>query len=148
MTWQYPLPNLDDRTYAELTAEAQALIPSLYPGWSNHNPSDPGIVLMEMLAWLTEMLLFQVNEIPAANTEKFLKLLNGPDPAWTRTAEMSLEEATRRTVRGLRERYRAITPDDYEHLAWHVGRNRQRPRSWAKRANCGECAACRAATWR
>ncbi|NJM40369.1 MAG: hypothetical protein HC853_06185 [Anaerolineae bacterium] len=112
-----PLPNLDDRSYAELTAEAQALIPSVYPGWTNHNPSDPGVVLIELLAWLTEMLMFQVNEIPEANTEKFLKLLNAPK--WTRPTGMSLEEATRQTMRQVRERYRAITPDDYEHLALH-----------------------------
>ena len=112
-----PLPNLDDRTYAELTAEAQALIPSLHSGWTNHNPSDPGIVLMELLAWLTEMLLFQVNEIPEANTEKFLKLLN--KPTWTRPADVSLNAAVRQTMREVRERYRAITPDDYEYLALH-----------------------------
>jgi hypothetical protein len=113
-----PLPNLDDRTHAELTAEAQALIPSLHPAWTNHNPSDPGIVLVELLAWLTEMLLFQVNEIPAANTEKFLKLLNGP--AWVRPKATSLDAAVRQTVLDLRERYRAVTPDDYEWLALHA----------------------------
>ena len=113
-----PLPNLDDRTYAELTAEARALIPSLDPAWTNHNPSDPGIVLVELLAWLTEMLLFQVNEIPPANTEKFLKLLNGP--TWVRPENASLDAAIRQTVLDLRERYRAVTPDDYEWLALHA----------------------------
>jgi hypothetical protein len=113
-----PLPNLDDRTYAELTAEAQALIPSLHPAWTNHNPSDPGIVLVEMLAWLTEMLLFQVNEIPAASTAKFLKLLNGPQ--WTRPDDLILDAAIGQTMRDLRERYRAVTPDDYEYLALHA----------------------------
>jgi hypothetical protein len=113
-----PLPNLDDRTYAELTAEAQALIPSLQPAWTNHNPSDPGIVLVELLAWLTEMLLFQVNEIPAASTEKFLELLNGP--AWVRAETTSLDAAIRQTVLDLRERYRAVTPGDYEWLALHA----------------------------
>jgi hypothetical protein len=113
-----PLPNLDDRTYAELAAEARALIPSLHPGWTNHNPSDPGIVLVELLAWLTEMLLFQVNQVPPANTEKFLKLLNGP--AWTRPETTSLDAAIHQTMLGLRERYRAVTPDDYEWLALHA----------------------------
>jgi hypothetical protein len=146
-----PLPNLDDRTYAELKAEATTLIPSLQPAWTNHNPSDPGIMLVELLAWLTEMLLFQVNEIPAAADERFLQLLNGAVPAWTRPEHMSLdkaideimrfgvdgtspswitsermwvrpqsmnlEEIVGRTIRDLRERYRAVTPDDYEQLA-------------------------------
>lgn len=113
-----PLPNLDDRTYAELTAEARALIPNLHPAWTNHNPSDPGIVLVELLAWLTEMLLFQVNQVPPANTEKFLKLLNGP--SWTRPETTSLDAAIHQTMLGLRERYRAVTPDDYEWLALHA----------------------------
>ncbi len=110
-----PLPDLDDRTYADLTAQAQALIPALQPAWTNYNPSDPGIVLIELLAWLTEMLIFQVNQIPAANTEKFLKLLNGP--GWARPGSASLEDAIRQTVLSLRERYRAVTSDDYEWLA-------------------------------
>jgi hypothetical protein len=93
-----PLPNLDDRSYGELTAEARALIPSLYPDWTNHNPSDPGIVLVELLAWLTEMLLFQINEIPPASAETFLQLLNGPIPTWTRPEQMSLDEAIRQTT--------------------------------------------------
>ena len=71
-----PLPDLDDRSYAELTAEAQSLLPSLCPDWTNYNPSDPGITLVELLAWLTEMLLFQVNQVPPASTDKFLQLLN------------------------------------------------------------------------
>ena len=32
-----PLPNLDDRTYADLTDEARALIPRLLRGWTDHN---------------------------------------------------------------------------------------------------------------
>lgn len=113
-----PLPNLDDRTFAELTAEARALIPGVHPAWTDHNPSDPGIVLVELLAWLTEMLLFQVNEIPDSSTEGFLRLLNGEQ--WERAADTSLDEAVARTIRGLRERYRAATLDDIEHLALHA----------------------------
>jgi hypothetical protein len=110
-----PLPNLDDHTYADLTAQATALIPSLDPAWTNYNPSDPGITLVELLAWLTEMLLFQVNQVPAANTETFLKLLNGPD--WVRSPGASLDDATRQTILNLRDRYRAVTAADYEWLA-------------------------------
>lgn len=114
-----PLPNLDDRTFADLTEEARALLPVLHPEWTDHNPSDPGIVLVELLAWLTEMLLFTVNQIPAANTEKFLALLNGP--GWSPPADGDLDKAIRQTMRDLHQRYRAVTPEDYEYLvreAW------------------------------
>jgi hypothetical protein len=112
-----PLPDLDDRSYAELTARARALIPALAPEWTNLNPSDPGITLVELLAWLTEMLLYQVNQIPDASTDKFLKLINGSD--WP-PEPMSLDAAIRQTVLGLREPYRAVTAEDYEWLTLHA----------------------------
>jgi hypothetical protein len=109
-----PLPNLDDRSYADLTAQAQALLPSLYPDWTDYNPSDPGITLVELLAWLTEMLLFQVNEVTPDSIENFLKLLNGP--GWSRPDTVSQHDAITATMLGLREIYRAVTPGDYEWL--------------------------------
>ncbi len=107
-----PLPNLDDRTFADLTAEAQALIPSLHPAWTNHNPADPGIVIVELLAWLTETILYQLNEIPEKNVETFLELLGG-----VREKEERLESAVRRTILHLRTPYRAVTAADFEMLA-------------------------------
>lgn len=109
-----PLPNLDDRTYAELAAEAQSLIPGLCTAWTNHNASDPGIMLMELLAWLTEMTLFQLNEVPPKNIETFLGLLG-----WTRAQDqqtVDLEGAIRETLLALRKRYRAVTAADFEQL--------------------------------
>jgi hypothetical protein len=118
------LPNLDDRTWDDLTAEARALIPALQPEWTDHNPSDPGITLVELLAWLTEMLLFGVNQIPPDNTVRFLQLLNGS--GWTPPApgfdDAELDQAVRRTLHGLHERYRAVTADDYEYLLLHAWR--------------------------
>ena len=119
-----PLPNLDDRTFADLTAEARALIPTLHPSWTDHNASDPGITLIELLASLTEMLLFQVNEIPDTHTMTFLRLLNGP--GWAPPEGVPLEDCIRTTMRGLNERYRAVTPEDYEHLVREAGGARVR----------------------
>jgi hypothetical protein len=121
-----PLPNLDDRTFDDLTAEARALIPALQPEWTNHNPSDPGITLVELLAWLTEMLLFQVNQVPPAHTEAFLRLLNGPDSV--RSATETLDEAVRRSVLDLRLVHRAVTADDYEVLVRRADRRVRRVR--------------------
>src|SRR6266699_1306572 len=56
-----PLPNLDDRRYDDLVAEARGLIPSLDSTWTNHNPSDPGITLVELFAWLSEMLMYRID---------------------------------------------------------------------------------------
>src|SRR5437899_7356875 len=68
-------PNLDDRTYAQLVAEAKTLIPRYTPEWTDHNESDPGITLIELFAWMTEMLLYRVNRIPERNYIEFLRLL-------------------------------------------------------------------------
>lgn len=68
-------PNLDDRTYAQLVAEAKSLIPRYTPEWTDHNESDPGITLIELFAWMTEMLLYRVNRIPDRNYIEFLRLL-------------------------------------------------------------------------
>ncbi len=113
-----PLPNLDDRTYNDLVAEAQGMIPTEFPTWTNHNPSDPGIVIIELLAWLTEMALYQVNEITDTHIEAFLELLNGPD--WSLATTGSLDTVVQETILALRERYRAVSPADYAHLLTHV----------------------------
>jgi hypothetical protein len=107
------LLNLDDRSYEDLVAEARSLIPSLAPEWTDWNPSDPGITLVELFAWLTEMLLYRANRLPEKNVRTFLRLLNGS--AWTPGAD--LEEDIRATVLDLRKRHRAVTTADYELLA-------------------------------
>lgn len=111
-----PRPTLDDRTYADLIDEARSLIPSLAPQWTNHNPSDPGITLIELFAWLTEMLIYRVNRLPKANTYAFLRLINGrqwmPGP--------DLDKDIRDMVLSLRRRDRAVTTEDYEALAGEV----------------------------
>jgi hypothetical protein len=109
------LPNLDDRRYADLVAEARRLIPAYDPAWTNHNPSDPGITLVELFAYLTELLLYRLDRVTADNQRKFLKLLNGPD--WTPTPGADLNDDIRSTVQALRSRERAVTVADFEYLA-------------------------------
>jgi predicted phage baseplate assembly protein len=68
-------PVLDDRTYADLRAELVRQIPVFAPEWTNHNESDPGIVLVDLLAFLGESLLYRFNQIPEATRIAFLNLL-------------------------------------------------------------------------
>ena len=113
-----PLPTLDDRSFADLADEGRSMIPALDPGWTNHNPSDPGITLLELFAWLTDILLYRIDRITDRHRIVFLRLLNGPD--WTPpvpTTGAALDEEVRRTVEMLRQRYRAVTAEDYEALA-------------------------------
>lgn len=98
--------------YADLVDEALTRIPALAPEWTDHNPSDPGIALLELSAWLVETVLYRSTRITDQGRQALLGLLAGadPDPA-LRGAD--LEAALRAAVRALRTPYRAVTPDDY-----------------------------------
>lgn len=109
-----PLPNFDNRTFADLVEEVRARIPAGDPSWTNHNPSDPGITLVELFAWLAEMLIYRTNRIPDRNLVTFLKLLN---PKWTPTPGRDLAEEIRQSLLVLRREKRAVTCKDYEGLA-------------------------------
>ncbi|BAZ08752.1 hypothetical protein NIES4071_05580 [Calothrix sp. NIES-4071] len=113
-----PLPNLDDRTYDDLVQEGLKLIPTYAPEWTNHNPSDPGITLIELFAYLTEMLNYRLNKVTDANKLAFLKLINGPE--W-RPPELIntkiLNEEIQDAVIKLREPKRGVSCKDFEYLA-------------------------------
>ena len=68
-------PDLDDRHFPEIVAEARALIPRYAPEWTGHNESDPGIALLRLFSWMTESLIFRLNQVPERNYVKFLQLL-------------------------------------------------------------------------
>lgn len=70
-----PTINLDDRSYAQLLEVLKGHLPE---EWSDHNPSDNGIALLELVTWLGEMGLYRMNRIPRAHRDKFLKLLVDP----------------------------------------------------------------------
>src|SRR5690606_2080215 len=70
-----PAPNLDDRTFQDLVDEAKRRIPLYTPEWTNHNVSDPGVALIELFAWMSEMVLFRVNQVPDRLYTHFLNLV-------------------------------------------------------------------------
>ena len=83
------LPNLDDRRWTDLVEEGRALIPVYSPGWTDHNVHDPGITILELLAWLTETDIFRVNRVPDRHRRKLLALV-GIRPAHPRAARSVL----------------------------------------------------------
>src|SRR3954466_3134388 len=70
-----PAPNLDDRTFQDIVDEAKRLIPRYTKEWTNHNLSDPGVALIELFAWMSEMVLFRVNQVPDRMYVHFLNLV-------------------------------------------------------------------------
>ncbi len=67
--------NLDDTNFQDLVEEAKRKISEFSQKWTNHNISDPGITLIDLFAWITEIYSYSINKIPEKNYLKFLKLI-------------------------------------------------------------------------
>jgi predicted phage baseplate assembly protein len=71
-----PEPILDDlRFQRDLVDEARRRIIHYCPEWTDYNLSDPGITLIELFAWMTELIVYRLNRVPEKNYIKFLELL-------------------------------------------------------------------------
>lgn len=68
-------PVLDDRRFDDIVDEARTRISRYTPEWTNHNLTDPGMTLVDLFAWMTELLIFRLNRVPELNYIKFLQLL-------------------------------------------------------------------------
>lgn len=93
-----PLPDikLDDRTFEELVAEAKRRIPGYTPEWTDLNESDPGITLVQLFAWLSEMIIWRLNRVPEKNFVKFLELIGiEPNPPAPAQAELTFKLTTK-----------------------------------------------------
>ena len=92
-----PLPDiqLDDRTFEQLVTELRRRIPAYTPEWTDHNDSDPGITLLQLFAWLSEMIIWRLNQVPQKNYYAFLRLVGidliQPAPA---VAELTFKLST------------------------------------------------------
>ncbi|HEU5270762.1 MAG TPA: putative baseplate assembly protein, partial [Jatrophihabitans sp.] len=84
-----PAPNLDDRTFQDIVDEAKRLIPRFCPEWTNHNLSDPGVALIELFAWMSEMVLYRLNQVPDRLYVHFLNLV-GIEPFPPAVARVNL----------------------------------------------------------
>ena len=78
-----PLPILDDRTYEQLVTEMLELLPRNNREWTNRNPTDPGVMLLELFAYLIEMDIFQLDRITNESYAKFLKLVEVDTSAYS-----------------------------------------------------------------
>lgn len=88
-------PNLDDRSWQQLVDSATARIRQDAPEWTDLSPSDPGIVLLEAFAFLTEALIYRLNRVPDKLFIEFLRLIGvrlQPPAAAAVTLRFSREE--------------------------------------------------------
>ena len=70
-----PAPNLDDRNFQDIVDETKRMIPRYCPEWTNHNVSDPGVALIELFAWMSEMVLYRLNQVPDKLYVHFLNMV-------------------------------------------------------------------------
>jgi hypothetical protein len=79
------VPNLDDRSFEDLLAEAKARVRQTAPAWTDLNASDPGIALLDVFAYLTDLMIYRLNRVPEKAYVEFLRLigvrLNPPSAA-------------------------------------------------------------------
>lgn len=136
------LPNLDTKTYQEISDEMIASIPKYTDRWTNHNPSDPGIAILELLSWIAETAFYRINRIPDDSYIEFLRLVAGAsgaddvehllkvpylDKSHKKILKFlkKIEEGNKKStaeikaaaVQFLMSHYRAVTEDDFRQLA-------------------------------
>jgi len=66
--------NLDDQSYRSIVDAAMGRLPWICPEWTDHNSHDPGVTVLELMAWYKEMQQYQMNQVTDIMKEKLLKL--------------------------------------------------------------------------
>lgn len=74
---------IDDQTFAEIMEDAIARAREVFPLWSNFNPSEPALTLLELFAWLKEMQQYHIGKTHPASLEKLLRMVGGRELAAT-----------------------------------------------------------------
>ncbi|HEY0412416.1 MAG TPA: hypothetical protein VGD66_04670 [Allosphingosinicella sp.] len=76
------VPNLDSIAFDALVEEGRALIPRYAPDWTDHNLHDPGITLLDLLAWVIDQQVYRIGFVGDAHLRAFAALLGvRPKPA-------------------------------------------------------------------
>jgi predicted phage baseplate assembly protein len=103
MPLETQFPVLDDRRYDDIVEEIRTRIPRYTPEWrpqwSDLNDSDPGMILAQTFAWLSDMLLYRLDRVPGLQYLKFLELIGIElQPALPATAEVSFAVSAKSTA--------------------------------------------------
>ena len=95
--------NLDDQTYEEIVQAAEGRLPWLCPVWTDHNAHDPGITILELMAWYKELQQYHMNQFTPELRRKLLKLAGMfPRPASPAKCMVELEADAPERLMGAR----------------------------------------------
>lgn len=96
MADELTLPNLAPQTFEQLYSALRELIPTFSSNWTDYNESDPGITLLQLLAYVGEATFYRLDRLPEAAYRNFLLLGAGtPDQG----VEKALDAAERAVVK-------------------------------------------------
>ena len=84
---------LDDQRFEDILHEAVGRLPWLCPQWTDHNAHDPGITILELMAWYKEMQQYQMDQL-TPSLRRGLLALAGVRPALPQPAVCALETDT------------------------------------------------------
>ncbi len=89
------IPDLDDEEFEDIFERAKRQIPIHTSEWTDHNVHDTGVAILELLAWVSETYIYQINHLSDRERRKYLNLLGvrqrPPQPA---TGQVTLEPPT------------------------------------------------------
>lgn len=106
---------LQDWRYDDLVRAGLSLVPAYAPAWTDHNASDPGITLVELLAYFTELLVYRLGRVTPQAKLQFLRLLEGSPQASAPLAD--IDQAIARAVGAMSRTGCAVTAADFTRLA-------------------------------
>ena len=69
------VPDLDTTDFDDLVEAARSLIPRYAPEWTDHNLHDPGITIIDLLAWLVDQQVYRTGFVNDRLLEAFAALL-------------------------------------------------------------------------
>src|SRR5689334_20605749 len=76
---------LNPITFDELVTLGRSIIPSVTPEWTDHNVHDPGIMMIELLAWIADAQIYSLSRTRRDERRAYAHLLGvdfaGPQPA-------------------------------------------------------------------
>ena len=79
------VPRLDTIEFDQLVELARGDIPRYAPDWTDHNLHDPGMTLIDLLAWIVDQQVFRAGFVGGRHRRAFAALLGqrptGPTPA-------------------------------------------------------------------
>jgi len=119
---------LDDTTFETLAELGRSLIPAYAPDWTDHNIHDPGIMLIELMAWVAEAQIYSLSRMRRDERTAYAGLMGlqarGPRPSkglvWP---DPERPWSPLQIADGVLARATAITPDYMQAPAFRIARD-------------------------